>query len=102
MMQPDLFIDQARRSRPVTRLTSGEAARHTRPRVNELQERVFTLIRDLGADGATDDELQVYLQMNPSTQRPRRIELVEHGRVRASGVTRPTRSGRPATVWVAA
>ena len=51
--------------------------------------------------GATDDELQVTLAMNPSTERPRRVELVESGLVIGSGGRRPTRSGRLAVVWVA-
>ena len=102
MMQQDLFKAARRPTYRATRLTSRAAGEHIKPRANELQERVLKLIRDLGAQGATDDELQVFLQMNPSTQRPRRIELVEKGLVRNSGLTRATRSGRPATVWVAA
>jgi hypothetical protein len=49
--------------------------------------------------GGTDEELQDALGMNPNTQRPRRIELVERGLVRDSGRTRKTKSGRRATVW---
>jgi hypothetical protein len=37
--------------------------------------------------------------MNPSTQRPRRVELVEGGWVEDSGERRPTRSGMDAVVW---
>lgn len=53
------------------------------------------------AEGATDDEMQARLNLNPSTQRPRRIELCEAGLVRNSGQTRKTRSGRQAVVWIA-
>jgi hypothetical protein len=52
--------------------------------------------------GATDEEIQFVVGMNPSTQRPRRIELVRMGLVRDSGTTRLTRAGRKATVWVIA
>lgn len=52
-------------------------------------------------DGCTDEEMQLALKMNPSTQRPRRGELVGMGLVKDSGRTRRTRSGRRATVWVA-
>ena len=51
------------------------------------------------SDGMIDEELQAALGMNPSTQRPRRIELVEMGLVVDSGETRKTASGRAATVW---
>jgi hypothetical protein len=37
----------------------------------------------------------------PSTYRPRRVECVEFGLVRDSGLTRPTKSGRAAVVWIA-
>ncbi len=50
-------------------------------------------------NGATDFEIQKASGLNPSTQRPRRIELVECGLVRDSGKTRPTPSGRKAVVW---
>jgi hypothetical protein len=51
--------------------------------------------------GATDEEIQHELQMNPSTQRPRRIELVEAKLVLDSTMKRPTSSGRQAVVWIA-
>ena len=62
---------------------------------------VFDDFRTRGSYGATDEEQQDGLDMNPSTQRPRRIELVQRGLVHDSGRTRPTRSGRAAVVWVA-
>lgn len=51
--------------------------------------------------GMTDEEIQTALSMNPSTERPRRVELVRMGLVRDSGRTRSTRSGRKAVVWLA-
>jgi DNA-binding IclR family transcriptional regulator len=48
--------------------------------------------------GLTDEEMQTRLGMNPSTQRPRRIELARRGLV-VEGGTRRTASGRMATVW---
>jgi hypothetical protein len=77
--------------------TSRAAARAAVPRVNELQARVLAFIRAQG--GATDNEIQDALDMNPSTQRPRRIELMERGLVRDSGRKRKTPSGREAVVW---
>lgn len=44
--------------------------------------------------------MQTCLGMNPSTQRPRRIELVKAGLVIGpEGLTRKTSSGRKAQVW---
>lgn len=49
-------------------------------------------------DGATDEEIASGLGLNPSTERPRRIELVRRGLVVEAG-TRKTKSGRFATAW---
>lgn len=51
-------------------------------------------------EGATDEQIQDALRMNPSTQRPRRVELVEGGWIEDSGRRRKTRSRREAVVWV--
>jgi hypothetical protein len=62
-----------------------------------MQRRVLDLLRE-NAAGMTDEEQQAALAMNPSTQRPRRIELVRRGLVVEAG-TRKTSSGRMAAVW---
>lgn len=51
-------------------------------------------------DGLTDEQIQVGLGMNPSTERPRRIELVAVGLAVDSGRTRATKSGRQAVIWI--
>lgn len=51
--------------------------------------------------GATDEEIAWALGMNPSTERPRRIELVKRGLVVQAGVKKAA-SGRKATAWRAA
>ena len=68
----------------------------------ELRRQVFAFIRVQGGRGATDDEMQAAMGLNPSTQRPRRIELERQGFIRQDpeGRTRETRSGRQAVVWV--
>jgi hypothetical protein len=66
----------------------------------KLQVKVLTYIASR-PDGAIDEECQLDLRMNPSTQRPRRIELQELGFVVDSGLKRPTSSGRLAIVWKA-
>jgi hypothetical protein len=80
---------------------SREAAELIEPDAESLRGIVLAYIRKCGEPGATDDEMQVALRMNPSTQRPRRIELWKADLVRATGRKRPTRSGRPAMVWEA-
>lgn len=54
-----------------------------------------------GEHGATDEEMQQALGIDPNTQRPRRVELHEGGMIADSNKRRPTRSGRGAVVWVA-
>ena len=51
--------------------------------------------------GATDEEIQIALKMNPSTERPRRVELVAKSLVADGAIRRKTSSGRWAVVWVA-
>jgi len=66
-----------------------------------LKGRIFDCIRKRGQQGATDDEVQVALNMRAQTESPRRRELCMRGRVVNSGRRRKTRAGRSATVWVA-
>jgi hypothetical protein len=71
-------------------------ARHIGP----LHSRVLAYLRSVRA-GATDEELMDGTGIAPNTLRPRRRELQIMGRVKDSGATRPTKSGRKAVVWVA-
>jgi len=64
------------------------------------RERVVALIELRGAHGATDEELHRILNLDPSTERPRRRELQLAGLVVDSGRQRKTASGRKATVWI--
>jgi hypothetical protein len=79
--------------------TSKAAAVAVKPKLNALQADVLGCIRILS--GATDAEIQAHLHMDPSTERPRRVELVVKGLIRDSGRTRATPSGRQAVVWEA-
>lgn len=99
--QPDLFADY--RPDPPCQAhseTSRAAAEAIEPAAETLRRRVLDFLRGVADLGATDEDMQLIMKMNPSTQRPRRIELVEMGLVLDSGRTRPTRSGRKAVVWV--
>ncbi len=82
--------------------TSRSAAHLMRDRARGLREDVYSFVASRGRVGATDEELQSALPIGPNTARPRRVELVAEGRVVDSGRTRETKSGRKATVWVAA
>lgn len=65
--------------------------------LNALQRRVLALLQS-EPDGLTDEQMQARLAMNPSTQRPRRVELARRGLIVKAG-TRKTASGRNADVW---
>lgn len=80
--------------------TSQAAAISIAPDANNLRAAVLRYIAGRGDDGATDEEVQDALEMNPSTQRPRRVELVRMGVVEDSGRRRKTKGGRQATVWI--
>jgi predicted ArsR family transcriptional regulator len=64
--------------------------------LNALQRKVLAWLVENGP--ATDEEMQEGLGMNPSTQRPRRIELAKRGLVVEAGTKRAA-SGRMAVVW---
>ena len=82
-------------------ITSAQAADSLGPAtLNAMQRRVLELLQAT-PEGLTDEEMQRRLGMNPSTQRPRRIELARRGMVVEAG-TRKTASGRNASVWRAA
>lgn len=68
-----------------------------RSTLNRLQRLIYDYLRDC-PDGATDEEIAHACGMNPSTARPRRIELARRGLVIEAG-TRKTASGRNAVVW---
>jgi hypothetical protein len=80
-------------------MTSAQAADSLSPKtLTALQAKVLRFLETCGAFGATDEEMQLALGMNPSTQRPRRIELARRGLIVTCG-TRKTTSGRNADVW---
>ena len=78
--------------------TSIDAALAIELGASHLRSKVLRLLRR-SLYGLTDEEMQLALDMNPSTQRPRRLELREKVLVRDSGLVRPTLSGRYAVVW---
>jgi hypothetical protein len=78
--------------------TSVAAAKQIRKHLGPLHARILAFLATR-PEGATDLEMQAELKMDPSTQRPRRIELLAMGKIESFGTTRPTPSGRAAVVW---
>jgi hypothetical protein len=79
--------------------TSAAAADAALPRTGTQRRAVYDAIAAAGIHGLTDEECQDRLRMNPSTQRPRRVELVERRLIMPLS-KRPVRSGLRAVVWV--
>lgn len=94
------LLPPARRNAPAG--TSKAAAARIASGAARLRVRFLDYITAQGDHGATDAETQAALGMLTQTQTPRRRELVQLGLVRDSGQRRPTPSGCPAAVWVAA
>ena len=67
--------------------------------LNRLQRQVLAVIAAASA-GLTDEEIQLHTGMNPSTERPRRVERERRGFITQAG-SRKTSSGRSAVVWKA-
>ena len=65
-----------------------------------LAQRVLRFIRSRGAEGATDDEIEVGMELSHQNASARRNDLVKRGLVKDSGTERRTRSGHRAIVWV--
>lgn len=76
--------------------TSRAAAEAIAPAMPGLRARVLAVLRERGP--LTDEEIQDVLGMNPSTERPRRVELHRARLIRIVG-KRKTRSGRMAALW---
>jgi predicted ArsR family transcriptional regulator len=79
--------------------TSREAARAIKDHAPSLRDRVLGCIERCGP--ITDQAGAVTLGMSENTWRPRRVELVAEGLVRADAETQHTLSGREAVAWVA-
>ena len=84
-------------ARQVHSATSTAAAHAIAPHVNSLQQQVLDVLTVCGP--MTDEQMQSVLDLNPSTQRPRRIELMHANLVRDSGQRGLTFSGRVAVLW---
>ena len=78
---------------------SAEAHLSIEPAKGALRELVFDAIRSAGKEGLTCDQVEVVTGLRHQTASARVNELGKALRIAIKG-TRPTRSGRRATVWV--
>lgn len=79
--------------------TSATAAALVYPKTGTQRQRVLQAITD-SFDGLTDAQIQDRLHMTESTQRPRRVELVQQGWIRDSGRRRCYNGHSEAIIWV--
>lgn len=79
-------------------ITSVDAAHTIKPTAANLRQMVYEYIVEHGP--VTDQRIQEDLDMDPSTQRPRRRELQQAGRVKVLDRLGVTESGRSAQRWV--
>lgn len=83
-----------------TSRTSKLAADSMKPHAGTIRERIFGEIELRGPLGLTCDELEQVCKLTHQTASARVRDLSKDYRIRSSGLTRATRSGRQATVWI--
>ena len=83
-----------------TRRTSRLASEAAEPKSGTIRLEVLECIRNSGDSGLTDSQIQRQLGLDGSTQRPRRVELVNSAFI-VAGPPRRTVSGRRAVTWKA-
>ena len=83
--------------------TSAAAARSMDSSVSILRQKVYDYIVSTYEIGATREDIEIVLEMNGSTVRPRVLELLRAGKIfEVEGTTRATTSGRQAMILRAA
>ena len=88
-------------------VTSTLAAERKKPSIDTDEALVLRFVLERGPRGATDDEIQVALNISGDTERPRRITLTQKNKLKALEIegyeiVRTTRKGGKAVVWVIA
>ena len=79
---------------------SVEAAKRMAPVTSALHAKVLSALHDIGAPGATGDELAAYLKWEKHRVRPRTAELKKAGKIVDSLRRRPSETGIMSIVWV--
>lgn len=96
----ETFKDRVGKARHDHPDTSHEAARLVAPKSGTARQRVLAAIAKADPRGITDEGIQRVLGMNPSTERPRRVELVEEGWVTDSGERVREKERASMILWV--
>ena len=81
--------------------TSRDAAKSITKHVGTLHRRVLDYLKE-HPQGATDEQISAETGLRESTARARRVELTQANLIKDSRRYHHTRSGRRATVWIAA
>lgn len=81
--------------------TSAAAARSVAADTHTQRARILAFVRNCGARGATDQEIEQALRIANNTVRPRRGELQQARHIVLTDQRRPTASGRLSRVYVA-
>lgn len=81
-------------------VTQEQAAARIKWRVTGMRQTIYRMIKEAGERGATDDEIQRALDIEGSTERPRRRELEIAGHIVNAEKVRANSRGNNETVWV--
>ena len=79
--------------------TSVSAALSALPRSGTIRRKVYDYFVDRGLRGATDQEVEIALQISGNTLRPTRGSLVKDGYLIDTGTTRKNYNQQDCIVW---
>jgi hypothetical protein len=79
--------------------TSVAAALSALPRSGTIRRKVYDYFVDRGLRGATDQEVEIALQISGNTLRPTRGSLVKDGYLIDTGTTRKNYNQQDCIVW---
>lgn len=79
--------------------TSIAAAQKILPKTGSLRRKVYEYILNQGLRGATDQEMELTLNIDGNTIRPTRISLLKDGFILDTGTTRKNQHGNDCIVW---
>jgi hypothetical protein len=79
--------------------TSIAAAQKVLPKTGSLRRKVYEYILNQGLRGATDQEMELTLNIDGNTIRPTRISLLKDGFILDTGTTRKNQHGNDCIVW---
>jgi transcription initiation factor IIE alpha subunit len=79
--------------------TSIAAAQKVLPKTGSLRRKVYEYILNQGLRGATDQEMEITLNIDGNTIRPTRISLLKDGFILDTGTTRKNQHGNDCIVW---